>query len=146
MGVTLKNSEIKTYREAALAKQKSVCPLCGLYIEVYEAALDHCHVTGHVRQVLHRSCNAAEGKILHWAGVRSRGDDPKLFLKNLLKYWEGKYSHNPLHPKHLKPKPKRKRRSRVTKQTVRQMKVGDKIAKKYSGALKGLAKGDSHHE
>lgn len=106
----LKTSEIKTYREAALKRQKGICPLCGLDILVEEATLDHCHVTGHVRKVLHRSCNSAEGKILHWAGARSRGDDPKLFLRNLLKYWEGKYSTHPIHPRHLKPKPKRRRK------------------------------------
>jgi hypothetical protein len=106
----MKASEIKAYRENQLRRQKGICPLCLTPIEVEEATLDHCHVTGHVRQVLHRACNSAEGKILHWAGVRSRGDDPVLFLKNLLVYWAKSYTRNPLHPTHGKPVRRKRRR------------------------------------
>jgi hypothetical protein len=108
----LKSSEIKAYREAALEEQDWTCPLCDLELTQEEATLDHDHTTGHVRRALHRSCNAAEGKVLHWAGTRSRGDDPKLFLRNLLKYWDGDYTGHPLHPRHLKPKKRTPRRKR----------------------------------
>jgi len=30
--------------------------------------VDHCHETGEIRGVLHRSCNAAEGKVANAAG------------------------------------------------------------------------------
>jgi len=63
---TMKNKDLKPYRLALLKKQGYVCPLCELELLPEDAALDHCHTTGHVRQVLHRSCNSAEGKILHW--------------------------------------------------------------------------------
>jgi hypothetical protein len=79
-----------------------------------EGAYDHCHETGHLRDVLHLACNSAEGKILHWAGRRSRGDDPDFFLRNLLKYWKKDYSKNPLHPSHGKPRRKRGRKRRQT--------------------------------
>lgn len=108
----LQAKELKEYREKQLHSQKNICPLCETEVLPEEATLDHCHVTGHVRQVLHRSCNAAEGRILSWAGRRSRGDDPVKFLKNLLKYWGKSYLKNPIHPIHGK-KRKRKRRART---------------------------------
>ncbi len=107
----LTHREIKEYRERLIRKQRGRCPLCGEPLLPEEAALDHCHKTGHVRRALHRSCNAAEGKILHWAGIRSRGDDPEKFLKNLLKYWKQDYTNNPIHPTHGK-KRRRKKRTR----------------------------------
>lgn len=106
----LKTSEIRDYRLRQLRRQKNICPLCKTRIEPHEAALDHCHTTGHCRSVLHTSCNAAEGKILHWAGVRSRGDDPVEFLRNLLRYWQRDYSKNPIHPTHGKPRRRKRRR------------------------------------
>src|SRR5574337_80299 len=46
------------------------CPLCGLEIDLRikgEGVIDHDHDTGEIRGVLHRSCNAAEGKIANAA-------------------------------------------------------------------------------
>lgn len=106
----MKVSEIKEHREKTLKKQRGVCPLCGTKILPEEAVLDHCHDTGHIRRVLHRSCNAAEGRIKQWAGPRSRGDDPEDFLKRLIKYWKSDYSDNPVHPNHGKPKRRRRRK------------------------------------
>ncbi len=107
---TLKTRELKPYRLRLLEDQNYLCPLCELELLPEDAALDHCHVTGHVRQVLHRSCNYAEGKILHWAGQRSKGDDPVEFVSNLLGYWQEDYTDNPIHPTHDKPRKRRKRR------------------------------------
>lgn len=48
-----------------LAEQGGLCPICGKPIDLSErmaAALDHCHQTGLVRGVLHRSCNSGIGK------------------------------------------------------------------------------------
>lgn len=47
-------------------KQGNLCPLCNKFIDLKvkgEGVIDHDHDTGEVRGVLHRSCNAAEGKI-----------------------------------------------------------------------------------
>lgn len=118
---SLKTAEIKPYRLEQLRKQGNICPLCHTKIEIGEATLDHCHDSGHVRQVLHRSCNGAEGRILSWAGKRSKGTDPAYFLKNLLKYWDQDFGENPLHPKHGVPKRKRTsgRKSKVSTKTTR---------------------------
>lgn len=105
----LKPTEVKAYREEQLKRQKGKCPLCHEELLPADATLDHCHTTGHVRMVLHRSCNSAEGRILMWAGKRSRGDDPVLFLRNLLKYWAKDYRKNPTHHTHGAVKRKRRR-------------------------------------
>ena len=110
----LKAHEVKEYREAQVRRQKGKCPLCKEVLVFEDATLDHCHDTGHIRMALHRSCNAAEGRILMWAGKRSRGDDPELFLKNLLAYWKKEYTENPIHYTHNKQR-KRKRKPRMKK-------------------------------
>ena len=96
----LKQKDIKEYRERLLKEQKYICPLCQTRIIKSEATLDHDHETGKVRQVLHRSCNQSEGRVLSWAR-RSRSKDPKEFVRNLVKYWEAEYTGNPDHPQHL---------------------------------------------
>jgi hypothetical protein len=111
----LKTVEIKAFREKQIKKQKGICPLCKEELLPKDATLDHCHETGHVRQALHRSCNSAEGRILMWAGRRSRGDSAPDFLRNLLRYWAKDFSHNPEHPTHGVPRKRRKRQPRLRK-------------------------------
>ena len=108
--VQLKSREIKEFREELLQQQGNICPLCEEEICEGEATLDHCYDTGRVRAVLHRSCNGAEGQIKKWAGQRSKGDNPSLFIKNLLLYWDTDWRTNPFHPKHGKPITKRRRK------------------------------------
>lgn len=87
------------YRLRILKEQNYICPLCETKIEPEEAVLDHLHGdTGNIRSVLHRSCNASEGRILTFAGQRCRSDNPLKFLKNLVKYWEKDFTDNPIHP------------------------------------------------
>lgn len=111
---TLKAHEVKAYREEQVRKQKGICPLCKEKLVFEDATLDHCHDTGVIRMALHRSCNAAEGRILMWAGKRSRGDDPLLFIKNLFKYWMRDFTGNPIHYTHNK-KRKKARKPRMKK-------------------------------
>lgn len=52
-------------------KQDGLCPLCGKEIDIKiprEGVMDHDHDSGEVRGILHRSCNAAEGKVANAAG------------------------------------------------------------------------------
>lgn len=92
----MKHTEITETRNRLL-KENPICPLCHEIIEPDEAALDHCHDTGHVRRVLHRSCNHAEG-VVKKAIRRSRSRSPEEFLANLLCYWDTDFSANPIHP------------------------------------------------
>ena len=67
----LTRSMVRPYLLRLLKEQDGKCPLCGKPIDVTikgEAVLDHDHDTGQVRGVLHRSCNAAEGKVANAAG------------------------------------------------------------------------------
>lgn len=95
----LKAHEIKKVRTELLRKQHYKCPLCGHRINPIDAALDHCHTTGHVRRVLHKNCNSVEGRLLHWIR-RVKNVNSTDFLKNLIAYWSEDYSQNPIHPRH----------------------------------------------
>ena len=105
--------DIAAYREKLLKKQKGICPLCKTPILEGEAALDHDHGTGHIRMVLHLSCNSAEGRVIRWAS-RNRAATPQEFLRNLLKYWAKDYTKNPEH--HTHGAAKRRRSRKVKKQ------------------------------
>ena len=111
----LRQQDVKEYRERELKKQKGICPLCRTSLLFEDATLEHCHSTGYIRGVLHRSCNSGEGRVLTWAGKRSRGDDPELWLRNLLRYWKKDYSENPIHHTHGRKKRRKKRVKRKKK-------------------------------
>ena len=55
-------------------KQGGNCAICGKPISLQvmgntsDYVVDHCHETGEIRGVLHRSCNSAEGKVVNAAG------------------------------------------------------------------------------
>lgn len=63
---------MKSWKERHLKnEQGGNCLLCGQPIDLKikgEGAIDHDHSTGEIRGVLHRSCNAAEGKVANAAG------------------------------------------------------------------------------
>jgi hypothetical protein len=99
MTTQLKPKDVAPFRAELLKRQANRCALCTRYIRPDQAALDHDHVKGNVRSVLHSNCNGVEGRILQWA--RRSGCDPLLFLKQLVQYWGHDYSHMPLHPNHL---------------------------------------------
>src|SRR5574337_480570 len=69
------------------------CPLCGLEIDLRikgEGVIDHDHDTGEIRGVLHRSCNAAEGRVSNaaarWGAKSSAYEDIIPFLEALVAY------------------------------------------------------------
>lgn len=73
--------------------QGGLCPLCGLAIDITkkgEGVLDHDHDTGEIRGVLHRSCNAAEGKISNaaarWGAKSSSYADIIQYLESVVRY------------------------------------------------------------
>lgn len=101
----LKQKEIKGYRTELWVLQDQTCPLCHQHIEKEDAVLDHCHKTGHIRAVLHRSCNSSEGRVMKWA-YSSKAYDPLYYLNNLIKYHNEDFTSNPFHPKHLTPNEK----------------------------------------
>lgn len=46
-----------------LESQGFTCAICHLPCDEEKAVLDHCHKGGHIRAVLHRSCNSLLGKL-----------------------------------------------------------------------------------
>lgn len=106
--VKLKQKDLKEYRSNLLREQKGICPLCKHKIKDKEAVLDHDHKTGLCRRVLHRRCNAIEGKFANW--FRSYGHPngvcPSVILPAIVDYWDADYSGSVLHPTHKTPKDK----------------------------------------
>ncbi|BEQ12881.1 putative endonuclease [Pseudomonas phage Ep4] len=138
----LARSQIRPLALRLYAQQGSVCPLCGRPIDLAEKAglvLDHDHVTGRVRGALHRSCNAAEGKVANAAGrwgAKSMDYAAIVpWLKNLLAYLEQAPT-DFIYPSHLTEDEKKAaalakaRRSRATRQ-ARQV-VRKSVIKKES--------------
>lgn len=55
--------QVKEYREVLLDKQSGCCAICGKPVDPSSSVLDHDHINGHVRGVLHRGCNSLLGKV-----------------------------------------------------------------------------------
>jgi len=95
----LTSAQIPKFRDELLRAQGGCCLLCGELISG-DAVLDHCHRTGHIRGVLHRSCNGLEGKIANWIKSFGKNLNMSSLLGSLLAYQYGDFSSNPLHPLH----------------------------------------------
>ncbi len=77
-------------------QQGGKCAICGNKIDVTirgrtsDYVVDHCHETGEIRGVLHRSCNAAEGKVANaagrWGAKSTKYEDIIPFLERLIAY------------------------------------------------------------
>ena len=96
----LKQKDLAKYREGLSKAQNGHCSLCMHPIKEGMACLDHDHKTGHVRTVLCKPCNTAEGKILGWC-IRSGSRLPLAFIQRLALYWDIDFTDMPYHPKHL---------------------------------------------
>lgn len=86
-------NSIAIARKKLAAKQGYRCPLCTGTLATGKPALDHCHVTGHVRATLCQSCNVGEGKVKAAMLFRTAKNnmaytDPVSWLRNLADYLE----------------------------------------------------------
>ena len=75
--------------------QEGNCAICGKHVDLTierEGVVDHNHDTGEIRGVLHRSCNAGEGKVAGAAGswgAKSMSYPAIIaWLRQLLAYYE----------------------------------------------------------
>lgn len=85
--IKLKSTAVKKTRLELLEAQAYMCAICKLPCTIDQAVLDHDHTGGHIRAVLHRGCNAAEGKILNTlrrCGIKN----PAEYLISLVQYHE----------------------------------------------------------
>lgn len=95
----LARSQQRSYSLKLLKEQGGICPLCETPIDMHlqkgnrtDYALDHCHETGQIRGVLHRSCNGALGKmdnaIGRWGAKSMRYKDIVPYLERVLEYYK----------------------------------------------------------
>lgn len=109
----LSRSQMRSWAMRHLkVEQGGLCPLCGQPIDLGikgEGVIDHCHDTGRIRGVLHRSCNAAEGKVSNAAarwGAKSASYEAIIrFLKATVAYLEAPPT-NMIYPMHKTPEEK----------------------------------------
>lgn len=98
----LSRSSLKSWAIGHLVtKQNRNCAVCGKPIDMTltgvkaDMVVDHCHETGLVRGVLHKSCNSAEGKVVNaagrWGAKSTQYADVIPFLENLLGYLKESY-------------------------------------------------------
>lgn len=96
-------------------KQGGVCPLCGKPISLAvmgnksDYVVDHDHFTGEIRGVLHRSCNAAEGKVTNaaarWGAKSTKYSDVLAWIKQYVAYLEQPGA-GVMYPDHKSPEEK----------------------------------------
>ena len=87
------------------SKQEGLCAVCKKPISLQvmgnksDYVVDHCHESGMIRGVLHRSCNAALGKLDNavgrWGAKSMKYEDIIPYLRNVLEYYDG-CSANPI--------------------------------------------------
>lgn len=91
----LARSTMPSFKVRKLKEQGGLCPLCKTAIDLRikgEGVIDHDHDSGEIRGILHRSCNAAEGKVSNAAGRWGAGGMSYAliipWLRNMLEYLE----------------------------------------------------------
>lgn len=126
----LPRTSMVSWRKRQLDAQGGLCPLCKQPIDlriVGEGVVDHNHDTGEIRGILHRSCNAAEGKVANAIGRWGSKDTSyaaiEEFAKNLVEYWQtaatGLIYHNHKTPEEKAQADKLKARRRAAESRAR---------------------------
>ena len=127
----LTKSEVLQFRLQQWLKQDKICILCKREIAREDTVLDHDHKTGECRGVLHRGCNALEGKLANGRALNGLQDDNDFltYLSNLYDYIKNSKL-NILHPSHKSEEEKRQirnKRVRTKRRRVNKAK-GESIA------------------
>lgn len=132
--VKLARSSMRSYVHRLHKEQGGLCPLCSHPIDLSikgEGVLDHDHDTGRIRGVLHRSCNAAEGKISNaaarWGAKSSSYADIIPYLENLVRYLKATPT-NMIYPMHKTPDEKRDARALAAKVKRAEVKAKRELA------------------
>lgn len=118
----LKITEVGPARDILMKRQGSVCWMCDEKLGGKigkQPVLDHCHVTGYVRDILCRNCNGMEGKVFNLARrAKQRGTEVQ-WLRKLLEYYERHSTPQHggvLHPTHKTENEKRLARNKKARE------------------------------
>ena len=100
------------------SKQGGICPICKKEIDLKimgnksDYVVDHCHESGLIRGVLHRSCNASEGRVANaagrWGAKSTKYEDIVPYLRRVVAYYDSLEA-NPtglMYPDHKTPEEK----------------------------------------
>ena len=143
--VKLSRSSMRTWTIRHLkTKQDGLCAICQKPIDLQvmgnksDHVVDHCHETGEIRGVLHRSCNAAEGKVVNaagrWGAKSTKYADIIPFLDQLVQYLKKSqdFGTGLMYPDHKTPEQQaeKARVKRNTAAAIRRAKL--KVAKEQS--------------
>jgi hypothetical protein len=117
-----------------LREQGGLCPLCSQPIDLTikgEGVLDHDHDSGLIRGVLHRSCNAAEGKISNaaarWGAKSSKYSEIVKYLENVVLYLKSPKK-NMMYPTHQTEDEKRADRNKKAREVRAALAVRKRMA------------------
>lgn len=131
----LKRTEVLRFKQELYKRQGGVCPLCNkeLPTEMAKTALDHCHVTGECRGLLHLSCNRAEGIIFRavatWGGQTRDYDQTAAYLTRLVDYLSTSKT-GVIYHLHKTEEEKREERNRKAREARARAKAKAVIAKR----------------
>lgn len=89
----LSRSQLNSFKLALVKRQNWTCPVSLKVFDpgnLKDAVVDHDHITGEIRGVLHRSSNAVEGKVLsavaRWGGQTEDYSKVIPYLERLIEY------------------------------------------------------------
>ena len=129
----MKYNEVSALREKLLSQNNGKCVICKERIAQGEAALDHCHKTGHIRNTVHRDCNILLGKIENYIGrygKRLRNTEVlDVALSHIVEYMTQDYTENPFHPTHRTEEDKQVRSWRQRMKKAKRKETKDKYKK-----------------
>ena len=130
----IKTSDIKELRLKLLEEQNYECKICDVNLKKYIKSnpnninLDHCHITGFIRYVLCRRCNAIEGKFYNNYKRLTRKDEKSLEDKQKVLLGLAKYIMLPttklIHPTFLTDDEKKEKRKRKVKRNRKKVTKG----------------------
>lgn len=125
------------------SKQNGLCAVCKKEISLQvmgnksDYVVDHCHETGIIRGVLHRSCNSSLGKLDNavgrWGAKSMKYEDIIPYLRKVVEYYEDCYA-NPMkviYPDHRTPEEKAQR-ARTKRNTAAAIRRAKQKVKEYN--------------